>query len=413
MRIAYFDCYSGISGDMTLGAIVDAGVDPGAIVGAVGKLGLDFELTFETVRRGGFRATYAKVIAPEEHAHRHLHHIEAMIDGAGLPSKQAELAKRIFNRLGAAEANAHGMDIRKVHFHEVGAVDSIVDIVGAAVGLDLLGVDRFEASAIPTGRGSVVAAHGRMPLPAPGTAELLRGVPLADSPVMMELTTPTGAAIVTTVCDRFGPLPAMTVESIGLGAGTREIPGQANILRLFVGQTADSPDADRVWVLETNLDDIPGEQVGYTMGRLMDAGALDAFVTPIQMKKNRPGVMISVIGLESKVEELESILFRETTTLGVRRYPVGRHKLRRKAAEVRTELGPIRGKLGWLGDRPPTFSPEYDDCARVALERNVPLREVYRIAHEAHAAEGATPVEPATASAGDAHDHHHEGEHAH
>ena len=206
----------------------------------------------------------------------------------------------------------------------------------------------------------------------------------------MELTTPTGAAIVTTICERFGPLPAMTVETIGHGAGTKEVPGRANILRLFVGTTAETPDADRVWVLETNLDDLPGEQVGYTTGRLMEAGALDAFVTPIYMKKNRPGVMLSVLCAEAKVAELESILFRETTTLGVRRYPVSRHKLRREAAEVQTELGPIRGKLGWLGDRPPTFSPEYDDCARIAAERGVPLREVYRIAHEAHAAAGAS-----------------------
>jgi uncharacterized protein (TIGR00299 family) protein len=311
-----------------------------------------------------------------------------------------------------------------VHFHEVGAVDSIVDIVGAAVGLDLLGVDRFEASAIPPGRGSVKAAHGRMPLPAPATAELLRGVPLADSPVEMELTTPTGAAIVSTICERFGPLPAMTVDSIGLGAGTREIPGQANLVRLFVGTMAESPDSDRVWVLETNLDDLPGELVGYTTGQLMESGALDAFVTPIYMKKNRPGVMLSVLCAEAKADDLEAILFRETTTLGVRRYPVSRHKLRRKAAEVTTPLGPIRGKLGWLGDRPATFSPEFDDCARVAAERGVPLREVYRLAHEAHASSGASTVEPST-SGGDSpehhqhddqghhHHHHHEGEHDH
>ncbi|RUL86943.1 nickel pincer cofactor biosynthesis protein LarC [Tautonia sociabilis] len=415
MRIAYFDCFSGISGDMTLGALVDAGVDPQVIVGAVGRLGLEFELTFETVRRGGFRASYARVVAPEEHAHRHLHHIEAMIDRAELPPRQAELAKRIFTRLGEAEANAHGMDVRKVHFHEVGAVDSIVDIVGAAVGLDLLGVDRFEASPIPPGRGSVMAAHGRMPLPAPGTAELLRGVPLADSPVEMELTTPTGAAIVSTICERFGPLPAMTIDAIGHGAGTREIPGQANIVRLFVGTAAESPDADRVWVLETNLDDLAGELVGYTTTRLLEAGALDAFVTPIYMKKNRPGVMISVLCTEAIASELEAILFRETTTLGVRRYPVSRHKMRRKAAEVMTPLGPIKGKLGWLGDRPPTFSPEYDDCARVASERGVPLREVYRLALEAHAAAGAAPAAASPESRGEsqAHDHHHHHDHHH
>ena len=199
------------------------------------SLGLPCELTFETVRRGGFRATYAKVITPEEHAHRHWHHIEAIIDKSSLTARQKDLAKRIFLKLGEAEAKVHGVDLAKIHFHEVGAVDSIVDIVGSAVGLDLLGVDRFEASPVPTGRGWVKAAHGRMPLPAPATAEILRGVPLAESLVDGEMTTPTGAAILATVVERFTSLPALTIESIGLGAGTREVPGQANILRLFVG----------------------------------------------------------------------------------------------------------------------------------------------------------------------------------
>src|SRR3954471_20031735 len=253
VRVGYFDCFSGISGDMTLGALVDAGVDPRAIQEPVASLGLNCELTFETVRRGGFRATHAKVVAPHEHAHRHLHHIEAIIDKSSLTPRQNELARRIFRRLGEAEAAAHGIDIQKVHFHEVGAVDSIVDIVGAAVGLDLLGVERFEASPLPPGRGWVKAAHGKMPLPAPGTAELLKGVPLADAPVEMELTTPTGAAILTTVAEAFGPLPAMTIEAIGLGAGSRELPEQANILRLFVGRMAGEAGSDRIWVLETNL----------------------------------------------------------------------------------------------------------------------------------------------------------------
>src|SRR5215207_9847540 len=346
---------------MTLGALADAGVDPRAIQSAVASLGLPCELAFETVRRGGFRANYAKVIAPPEHAHRHLHHIEAMIDKSTLSPRQNELARRIFLKLGEAEAAAHGIDIKKVHFHEVGAVDSIVDIVGSAVGLDLLGVERFEASPLPTGRGWVRAAHGKMSLPAPGTAELLKGVPLADSDVEMELTTPTGAAIVTTVADRFGPLPAMTIETIGLGAGTRELPGQANILRLFVGEVALPAASDRVWVLETNLDDLPGEVIGYATTQVMAAGALDAFVTPIQMKKNRPGVMVTVLCGEDQIVAIEEILFRETTTLGVRRYPVSRHKLKRQATEVETAFGPIRGKLGWLDGRPPTFSPEHDD----------------------------------------------------
>lgn len=414
MRIGYFDCFSGISGDMTLGALVDAGVDPEAIRSAVASMGLPCELTFEPVHRAGFRATYARVVAPHEHAHRHLHHIEALIDRSSLTPRQNELAKRIFLKLGQAEAAVHGMDLQKIHFHEVGAVDSIVDIVGAAVGLDLLGVERFEASPVPPGRGWVKAAHGRMPLPAPGTAELLKGVPLADSPVELELTTPTGAAILTTVAEAFGPLPAMTPEVIGLGAGTKDIPGQANILRLFVGELSRPFASDQVWVLETNLDDLPGEVVGYATTQLMAAGALDAFVTPIQMKKNRPGVMITVLCDASKIPGMEEILFRETSTLGVRRYPVSRHKLKRQAATVETPFGTIQGKLGWLDGRPPTFSPEYDDCARVAGERGVALREVYAAAHAAYAqAEPRPPAAPAAAATAADHDHSHDHGHHH
>ena len=415
VRLAYFDCFSGIAGDMTLAALVDAGVDARAIQSAVASLGLPCELTFETVKRGGFRANYARVVAAPEHAHRHLHHIEAMIDKSTLTPRQNELARRIFRRLGEAEAEAHGIDIQKVHFHEVGAVDSIVDIVGSAVGLDLLGVDRFEASPIPPGRGTIRAAHGRMSLPAPATATLLKGIPLAESPAEFELTTPTGAAIVSTVAEAFGPLPPMTVEAIGLGAGTKEFPEHANILRLFVGTARLPASADRVWVLETNLDDLPGEVVGHATTLLMAAGALDAFLTPIQMKKNRPGVMITVLCDEAKIGDMEAILFRETTTLGIRRYPVSRHKLRRQAAEVETPFGVVKGKLGWLEGRPPTFSPEYEDCARVAREQGAPLRDVYQAAHTAYAQ--ARPAEPeghpAPSEPGHSHPHDHGHDHAH
>ena len=411
VRIGYFDCFSGISGDMTLGALVDAGVDPRAILSAVGSLGLPVEVTFETVRRGDFRSNYARVACAPEHAHRHLHHIEAMIDKASITPRQAELAKRIFRKIGEAEAKVHGVDVAKIHFHEVGAADSIVDIVGAAVGLDLLGVERFEASPIPPGRGWVKAAHGKMPLPAPATAELLKGVPLAESTVEMELTTPTGAAIVTTVAEAFGPLPPMTIEAIGLGAGTKDLPGQANILRLFVGQMDTPGSSDRVWVLETNLDDLPGEVVGHATTLLMAAGALDTFLTPIQMKKNRPGVMVTVLCDRSQIPAMETILFRETTTLGIRRYEVGRHKLKRQAAEVSTPFGTVKGKLGWLDGRPPTFSPEYEDCARVANAQGVPLRDVYNAAHAAYAQ--ATPVPPAPAPTPAKHEHGHDHSHDH
>lgn len=391
MRVGYFDCFSGISGDMTLGALVDAGVDGRAIQEAVASLGLPGEVSFETVRRGGFRATYARVVTPHEHAHRHWRHIEEIIERGKLTPKQKDFATRIFLKLGEAEARVHGVDLSKIHFHEVGAVDSIIDIIGSAVGLDLLGVDRFEASPVPPGRGSIHAAHGRMPLPAPATAEILKGIPLAESPIEMEMTTPTGAAILATVAERFGPLPALTVDAIGLGAGTRETPEQANILRLFVGTVELPSSHDRVWMLETNLDDLPGEVVGHAMVKLMEAGALDAFVTPIQMKKNRPGVMISALCDDAKIPGVEEVLFRETTTLGIRRYPVSRHKIKRREVHVETPFGTIRGKLGIVENRPPSFSPEYDDCARAAAERGVSLLEVYDAARAAHAAQHTAP----------------------
>jgi uncharacterized protein (TIGR00299 family) protein len=415
MKLAYFDCFSGASGDMTLGALADAGVDPKALLAAIDSLGLPAKVTFEPARRAGFRATYARVEAAHEHAHRHLHHIEAIIDKGALTPRQKDLAKAIFQKLGEAEAEAHGIPIEKVHFHEVGAVDSIVDIVGAAVGLDLLGVERFEASPVPPGRGSVKGAHGRMPIPTPATAALLKGIPLADSPAEVELTTPTGAAILATICETFGPLPAMTIESIGLGAGTKDFPGHANILRLFVGRVAAPAGSDRIWVLETNLDDLPGEVVGYTTAQLMAAGALDAFVTPIQMKKNRPGSMITVLCAGEKAAAMEEILFRETGTLGIRRHQVARHKLQRKAVEVETPFGTVKGKLGWRDDRPPIFSPEFEDCARIAAASGVPLRDVYQAAHAAHAAASPpqTPEPAASPSIGARGHHHHPHDHSH
>lgn len=383
VRIAYFECFSGISGDMTLGALVDAGVEAAALQDVVRRLAIGAELTFEATKRAGFRATYAKVIAPHEHAHRHLHHVEAIIDKAGLPERDSALAKRIFQKVAEAEAKAHGSDLKKVHFHEVGAVDSIVDIVCSAVGLNLLGVDRFESSALPPGRGSVRAAHGRMPLPAPGTAELLKGIPLAPSTADFEQTTPTGAAIVAAVAERFGPIPAMTIETIGYGAGTADPPELANVLRLFIGTAGGPNGAEEVWVLETNLDDVSGETIGHATAELLRGGALDVFATPVTMKKGRPGVVVTALCDSRHIAALEEILFRETSTLGVRRYPTQRRALRREAISVETAFGPIRGKLAWHGASP-RFSPEFDDCARAASAHQVALVEVHDAACAAY-----------------------------
>ncbi len=384
MRLAYLDCASGISGDMTLGALVDAGVPLADLNAAVGSLGLPgCRLSAAEVKKKGFRATQITVEHEHEHAHRHLHHILTLIDGGQLTDRQKDAARRIFTRLAEAEAKVHGTTVEKVHFHEVGAADSIADIVGAAVGFDLLGVERIVASPVPTGTGRVTIAHGECSIPAPATAELLRGIPLAPSAVPFELTTPTGAAILATLVHEFGPPPAMTIQRIGCGAGQRDLDAQPNLLRLFLGTAAQAVEADQVWVLETNLDDSSGELVGYCAARLFDAGALDVFTSAIQMKKGRPGVKLSVLCRPGDVAAMESILFAETTTLGVRRWPASRHVLARRPHTVQTPWGPVEGKLGFPGEGPPRFAPEFESCRRVAVDRGLPLPAVYEAAQKA------------------------------
>ena len=396
MRIAYLDCASGISGDMTLGALIDAGVDLAAIQNGIDSLGLnDCHLIAEETIRHGFRATNITVQHPPEHAHRHLHHIHDMIDGSSLTNAQKKLSRDIFSCLGKAEAKVHGTSIEKVHFHEVGAVDSIADVVGSAIGWDLLGVDRVVCSPIPTGSGFIEIAHGRTSVPAPATAELLRGVPLAPSVVEAELTTPTGAAIAVTVCDEFGLLPSMAINTIGLGAGDRDFSEQANLLRLIVGETDNHNlshsdhdrkqqiDADQVWILEANLDDVPGELIGYCQEQLFAAGALDAFTTAIQMKKNRPGVKLTALCHGGDIQRLEEIFFQETGTLGVRRWPATRHKLQRKTHFVTTPWGEVAGKLFHLPDGTERFSPEFESCRQIAATKKLVLRDVYRAAQHA------------------------------
>src|SRR5262245_17795187 len=390
MKLAYLDCISGISGDMTLGALVDCGVELAALQAGIDSLGFpNICLTSEEVKRRGFRALKVKVEHEPEHAHRHLHHITEKIDASSvLTPPQKDLAKRIFTCIGEAEAKVHGTTIRKVHFHEVGAVGSIAVVVGCAVGLALLGVDRIVCSPVPTGTGHIEIEHGRVSVPAPATAEILKGVPLAASAVTFELTTPTGAAIVKTVADEFGPLPPMTIERIGLGAGDRDLKEQPNILRLIVGQADGKMASDQVWVLETNLDDISGEVVGHTTGRLFEAGALDVYTTSIQMKKNRPGVLLSVLAPAELVAKLEKIIFRETSTLGIRRWQACRHKLERRPHTVESPLGPIEGKLAVLPDGGQSFSPEFEACRRIAGEKNVPLKDVYEAAMRAFGGNG-------------------------
>jgi uncharacterized protein (TIGR00299 family) protein len=381
----HFDCFSGISGDMTLGALLDAGADPGRVRSALASLGLPITLHVNKVRKGGFAATQVWVQAPEQTTHRHLPDVEEILNRGEMTPTARELALRIFRKLAHAEAEAHGMPLDRVHFHEVGALDSIADIAGVAVALDGLGVTNFSSRSVVVGTGTVKCEHGIMPVPAPGTAALLKGVPLAETTIKGELTTPTGAAILAATVQRWTESPAMTVRAIGHGAGMKDFLEQPNLLRIFLGEVSDaSPEqSDRVWLLETNLDDVPGEVVGYAVERLFAAGALDVYTTAIQMKKHRPGVLLSVLSPLEKREELEAILFGETGTLGVRRAVMERAKLRRESVSVQTPWGEVRGKRGWR-EGLDVFAPEYEDCARLAREKGVALRDVYEAARRGY-----------------------------
>jgi uncharacterized protein (TIGR00299 family) protein len=395
MRIAYLDCASGISGDMTLGALVDAGAELAVIQTGIDSLGLPgCRLAATEVKKRGFRATQITIEHEPEHKHRHLHHITAMIDGSVLTARQKDVARRIFQRLAEAEAKVHGSSVEKVHFHEVGAVDSIADIVGSAIGFDLLGVERVICSPIPTGRGFVEIAHGRCSIPAPATGELLRGIPLVELDVEGELTTPTGAAIVAALADDFGPLPTMTVEQIGYGAGQKDFT-QPNILRLIVGTAASRRDSnEKNWhdvlprtesivVLETNLDNVSGEALGHAVEQLWAAGALDVSLGAIQMKKGRPGVLLSVQARPADADRMETILFIDSPTLGVRRQLLTRTILAREPHEVTTPWGAITGKIAYLPNGGRRFSPEYDACHRVAAQECVSLADVIAAAQMA------------------------------
>jgi pyridinium-3,5-bisthiocarboxylic acid mononucleotide nickel chelatase len=395
MRIAYLDCASGISGDMTLGALIDAGAELADIQAGIDSLGLpSCRLVRTEVKKKGFRATQIMIEHEPEHKHRHLHHITAMIDGSTLTARQKDLAKRIFQKLAEAEAKVHGSTIEKVHFHEVGAVDSIADIVGSAIGFDLLGVERIVCSPVPTGHGFVEIAHGRCSIPAPATGELLRNVPLAALDVEGELTTPTGAAIVASLASEFGQLPSMTVDRIGYGAGQKDFP-QANILRMLVGEVASAtgsptksaqeypPQTESIVLLETNLDNTTGETIGHAVDRLWAAGALDVSLIPIQMKKGRPGVLLSVQARPANSDELEAILFRETPTLGVRRTVVLRTVLRREERIIETPYGPVTGKIAFLPDGSQRFTPEYESARTIADQHKVLLSQVIATAQAA------------------------------
>lgn len=376
-RIVYFDCASGASGDMLLGAVVDLGLPIERLRDELAKLPLaGYRLESQTVTRSGLAATKVDVIAEDASPkHRHLRHILEILDASSLDPAVRERAGGLFRRLAEAEASVHGTSVEKVHFHEVGAVDSIVDIVGGVIALRWLEASRFVASPLNVGTGTVTMSHGTFPVPPPATARLVAGVPVYGEGEG-ELLTPTGALLVTAHATEYGSLPAMRLEKTGHGAGGRDTKGRPNVLRLIVGEDASPPDGDRVVVLETEVDDASPQLLGPLLDRLLGEGALDAFFTPVQMKKGRPGVLVTVIAEPRKREPLEELLFRETTTLGIRRQVWDRTVLQRESATVETAYGPIRVKIGRRGGVVYNASPEFDDCRRAAGEKGVAVKEV-------------------------------------
>lgn len=378
MKTLYFDCFAGASGDMILGAMIAAGVDSGFLRKQLGRLPVTgFSIEFETVSRSGLSATYARVETAHEHSHRSLADIEEIIHGAALSDAVKQRALKIFTRLAEAEARVHNEPIDHVHFHEVGALDAIVDVVGAAICFDALQIERFVCSPLHVGSGMVKMAHGQFPVPPPAVTELLKGVPFYATEIKGELLTPTGAAIITTVCNEYGPMPQMATEATGYGAGTREYQDFPNVLRVMLGKTQSHGAVDeRLWMLETNLDDASPQIIGYVMDRVLELGALDCFFTPVQMKKNRPGVLLSVLCGGDEKDMMMKLLFTETTTLGVRSYEVNRRALQRKVVRVETQYGPIDVKVAHLDGRVVNEMPEFEQCRQAAAKAGVAVKMV-------------------------------------
>ncbi|NUP99361.1 MAG: nickel pincer cofactor biosynthesis protein LarC [Armatimonadetes bacterium] len=381
MKLAHFDAAAGASGDMILGALVDAGVDFEWLREQLAGLAVEgYALSAEPVTRRGLAATQVKVeLAEQRQPHRHLRHVVEILDASHLDETVRTRAKAVFSRLAEAEARVHRTTVERVHFHEVGAVDAIVDIVGACLGLQALGIERLSCSPLPVSHGWVNCAHGRMPVPAPATAELLCGVPTRPLDVEGETLTPTGAAILTTLVDSFEQ-PAMTITRVGCGAGSKDF-GIPNILRLMVGEGATQPLA--VVVIEANLDDMNPEWYERAVERLFAAGALDVTLSPLQMKKGRPGVLLRVLAEPAAREALSGVVLRETTTLGLRWYEAQRECLAREWREVATPFGLVRVKIGMRGGEILNLAPEYESCRAVAEAADTPLPAVYAAAREA------------------------------
>jgi len=387
MRTLYFDCFAGASGDMILGALVSVGVDGRALIEQLKLLNVGgWQIDFDRVDRSGISATHARVQTAHEHAHRHLADILKIIYDSGLSDRVKDRAARIFSRLAEAESRVHNEPIEKIHFHEVGALDAIIDVCGAAIGFDLLAVDRFVCSSLRVGTGMTEMAHGRFPIPPPAVAELLKGKPIYAGDIEGEFVTPTGAAIITTVCEQFGTMPSMKIESSGYGAGTRNHQNFPNVLRLFLGETeAETPAGDEsLLMIETNIDDMSAQLFGHVMDRAFELGARDCFLTPAQMKKNRPGVLVSILCRPEEREKFLQMLFAETTTIGARSYEVMRRALPRETVTVLTQFGPIDVKVAHSQNGAGNVTPEFEQCRAAAQNAGVALREVQEAARAAY-----------------------------
>jgi uncharacterized protein (TIGR00299 family) protein len=385
MPEAYFDCYSGISGDMTLGALVDLGVPILELQRALDQLHVpDLKLESRRIKRCGIGATHVTVHSDEKQPHRHFSHVKSIIEESGFSPSVKQRAIEAFHKIAVAEASVHETTVERIHFHEVGAVDAIADITGAMWCLEELGISNVLASQVAVGSGTVRAAHGEMPVPAPATALLLKNVPVTTGSMPGELTTPTGAAILTTICSRFGSIEGFSPEKVGYGAGTREAPGHTNYLRIILGSASHPQqhlplEQQEVAVLQCEIDDMPGENFGYLMEKLFESGCLDVAMFPVQMKKNRPATSVQVITSPSEVEKAVEILMRETSTFGVRVSTCRRFALRRQVEVIEMAFGKVSIKIGYWGDTILKASPEYENCRAIARDKGIPLREVFSL----------------------------------
>jgi len=383
MKIAYFDCFAGAGGDMIAAAMLDAGLDLEFLRKQLATLGIkNFDIKLTQTKRAGLRAVSFTPAFKEDKHHRNLKDITEIISNSKIHNKAKETAIAIFNKLAAAEALVHNKDLQEIHFHEVGALDSIVDIVSASIGMVALEIEKVYCSTLSIGGGTIKCAHGILPVPGPATAELLKGVPTVGGPIDKELLTPTAAAILTTIVSQFGVLPEMKIEKIGYGAGSLESEKFPNVLRLIIGQSVceNTANTDSVCLMEANSDDVTGEIVGFVTEKLFESNALDVFTTPIYMKHNRPAVKISVICRIEDVPQIEEILFTEGLTFGIRKQILHRSKLQRDFAKVATEFGEIKIKTGSLNGRIVTAKPEFSDCAAAAKKHNVAVKTVIQTA---------------------------------